>query len=274
MKILAVVPIYNPDPKLLQESISSYIAGVDKVLVWRNCSYVPSFPEGMKDKVVFCGDGTNAGIPAALNYAWKYACEHGHTHLLTMDQDSVWEDFPRYVAAISSPDAPKKAFFGPEVLFLRNPGKGRKVSFEKAPNLITSGMLLPLEIPDATHGWSEEFKVDGVDMEFSYHARNLGHTPYHVRGCGLIHHYGEPHRVYILGGLLGHITAKNYSPKRLYDMIYSHRVIIRRYPKITRELKRTVNKVFVRKNLRAILLIEKDKKAKISAIFRALRDSS
>ena len=115
MKILAVTVLFNPDPELLLRSVASYAGCVRKVLAWRNSPLPPELEEALLGfgNVELRGDGTNAGIPRALNSALREAAACGCDTLLTMDQDSVWHGFGSFLAAVSAPGAPE-GFYSPE----------------------------------------------------------------------------------------------------------------------------------------------------------------
>ena len=108
-KILAIVVTYYPEKELLERNVQAFIDHVDKVLIWEN---TPS-PDKLDyrfiehEKVVYYGDGINS-ISRALNYAWEYANENGFDYLLTMDQDSYFENFDYYVSkTVLSSEAPE-----------------------------------------------------------------------------------------------------------------------------------------------------------------------
>ena len=97
-RILAIVVTYYPEKELLEKNVSAFINDVEKILIWENT------PNDKKllyrflsdPKVDYCGDGVNS-ISHALNYAWKYAETNGYNYLLTMDQDSVFENFSLFI---------------------------------------------------------------------------------------------------------------------------------------------------------------------------------
>ena len=93
-KILAIVVTYYPERELLEKSISAFIEDVDSVLIWENTPAKDklSYRFIRHEKVEYCGDGTNS-ISHALNFAWQKARMSGYDYVLTMDQDSVWDDF-------------------------------------------------------------------------------------------------------------------------------------------------------------------------------------
>lgn len=108
MKILAVVVAYHPDLEVLRRNVDSFADGVDHILLWRNSPVEWAHP-----KVEMAGDGMNQGIGAALNAAWDYASRNGYDWLLTMDQDSCWEDFTAYRDEVLHRS--EEALYGPRI---------------------------------------------------------------------------------------------------------------------------------------------------------------
>jgi len=101
--------------ELLEKNISAIIHSVDKILIWENTpsDQCGSYRFVHHKKVEYRGDGINR-ISHALNYAWQYAKAHGYDHLLTMDRDSSFEDFPRYIGqTILNENAPKGIYSPP-----------------------------------------------------------------------------------------------------------------------------------------------------------------
>lgn len=272
MKILAVIVAYNPETNLIRKNIASFVDDVDKVLVWRNSSMDEALIAEGFEKIEFCGDCSNAGIPKALNYAWRYAGDNGFTHLLTMDQDSVWENFKGYLSSALAPNAPQ-GIFGPRINGTMGyeeylPADYQNTEIVTYPFIITSGMLVSVPLLDRIGGWDESMFVDGVDMEFVFHARELGIFTYRVAGCNLVHRLGNTFKKRFLGRAY---TVHNYSPARLYGLYSSHIMVMRKYPsaKIMKPLFRKQN---YRQRPIRILLGEKNKCAKIAAIIRGIRD--
>lgn len=266
MRICAVIVVYNPDISLLRENISRFIDKVERLLVWENSQiadgelFTGGGHESWREKTEFCGDGTNVGISKALNYAWHYAREHGYTHLMTMDQDSLWEHFDAFVEAVGSPAAPK-GYYGP----LTNNAVIDSDFVRRDTFLITSGMLVPLEILEATGGYNEEFFVDEIDVDFCFHARQLGYDGYLVRCGHLIQRFGDTYFKKFLGRKY---TVQNYPPQRLYGIYRNFVIVFRRY-KVRGEVIHNFIESIRQRPVR-ILLGEKDKLRKIAAIIRGL----
>ena len=159
MNILAIIVAYNPDRDLLERNIASFAPYVSKILIWRNSLFdlsdirlsrsagssvsvaAGSGVAGSVElgKIEICGDGANAGIGKALNYAVDYARRGGYTHLLTMDQDSVWENFQEFLGGVEEYEASGKGpgLYGPAVYTA-----ALSERMTPAESLITSGMLV------------------------------------------------------------------------------------------------------------------------------------
>lgn len=267
MRILAIATAYNPDITLFIQSITTYIPRVDHLLIWRNS---PINEDGFfdslsafKDKIEFVGDGENVGISKALNYAWRYAEEYGYTHLFTMDQDSLWENFDVFLFTTEGLKG-TKAFFAPGVNqdAIQEPTK-------PAETMITSGMLVPLQLLRETGGYREDFTIDGIDNDLFYHAKALGWEALTIGGCALHQRFGNPQYHKFLKWRIGTL---NYSAKRLYTIYRNNYIVIHSYPGTDAMRKRFRKSCGWSRPIR-ILLAEKDKIAKFRSMFRGIRDA-
>lgn len=165
--ILAVVIVYNPDEHLLIKNISSFIGHVQRVWVWQNSPIPSSLKQHLQripnaEKLEIVGSGQkNIGISKALNEAYHFAKQEGFRHLLTMDQDSIWVDFPKFI------DYVDKYILQGDQLALCGPtlDQGASKAFhEEVHYLITSGTLVPIQLLDSIGGYCEDFMVDGIDF--------------------------------------------------------------------------------------------------------------
>lgn len=265
MKILAIATAYHPDTELMKKSISSYIGGVGRLLIWRNSPIDEKEFEALAGggKIEFCGDCSNAGISVALNYAWHYAESNGYTHILTMDQDSIWEGFEVYLTKIKA-DTETRRFYAPGINDQAFEG-----DFRYADTMITSGMMVPTVLAEEAGGWREDFKVDGIDNDFYFRAMALGWHPTMVGGCSIRQSFGrlEYHRF-----LWGKIGVLNYSPERIYGIYRNNYIVIKSYPGTENMARRFHKTCYWSRPLR-ILLAEKDKFAKFKAMFQGIRDA-
>lgn len=256
--ILSIIVTYFPEKELLEKNINSIIHSVDKVLIWENT------PSDQREsyrfinhiKVEYHGDGINS-ISHALNHAWRFAKANGYDYLLTMDQDSYFENFPRYLRqTILNKEVPK-GIYSPSI-------EGRIVvgDFEEINMPITSGMLIPVALIDQIGGWNEEFKIDSVDDEFCLHAHMLGIKTFVVNGIVLQHRLGIP----VTRKFLRHtITLRNYPPHRLLHIYKNNIILVRKYPQFPYIRKKLYNWL---KQIIWITLFEGNKAKKLIAILR------
>ena len=260
-RILAIVVTYYPEKELLERNVQAFINHVDKVLIWEN---TPS-PDKLDyrfiehEKVEYYGDGINS-ISRALNYAWEYANEYGFDYLLTMDQDSYFENFDYYVhKTVLDPEAPE-GIWTPQI-------NGENVSddYEEIEIPITSGMLASIKIVNIIGGWNESYTIASVDDEFFLMAHQCNIKKYKIKNASLLQRFGATQVVTVFGHKL---ELRNYGPQRLYDIYRNNFILIRKYPEID----------YLRKNffhywLKAIVLVflfEKQRFSKTAAIFKGI----
>ncbi|MES1219187.1 MAG: glycosyltransferase, partial [Bacteroidota bacterium] len=94
--IAGIVVLYNPDEGQLLRNIGSYLPFIDKLFVIDNTERpaLNNLQEKLQSLqgVNYTANKTNEGIAAALNKGAAMASENGYRWLLTMDQDSFFED--------------------------------------------------------------------------------------------------------------------------------------------------------------------------------------
>ena len=254
MRILAVIVAYRPQMEVLERNLHSFSDHVDKVLLWQNSPFSFAHP-----KVELAGDGTNRGIGTALNFALDYALENGYDWLLTMDQDSCWEDFPSFVLAVGK--GPGRALFGPYVT-----GEEKKASlYSPSDFLITSGMLAPVSVLRELGGWRTDFKVDAVDVDMVLKALSRGIPCLKVAEGSLRQRFGAKRKVH-------GFYVYDYPPDRLYSIFRNHIILIRTYPYVGRNLKKMFVRRWIKSRIPRILLGEKNRWNKLCAISRGILD--
>lgn len=218
-KIAAAVVLYYPDRKFLK-NLQTYLPLTDKLWVFDNSEkadeYIRAFLKNLGPKVFYFSDGLNKGIASRLNHAAQLAIEDGFDWLLTMDQDSFFEDnqLERYFTCVEQFDnCEDVAMFG--VDFSENKIQTSNCSFKESNLIITSGSLINLNIFEKTGGFDEDLFIDEVDFEFCLKAVSKG-----LRIIQFTHIYLR----HQLGVISQHRSLKNnrltlrtlHSPIRLY----------------------------------------------------------
>ena len=266
MKILAVVVTYYPEENLLKKNINAFIDYVDKVLIWENTpgSEKLSFRFIHDEKIEYCGDGINS-ISHGLNHAWHYAQDNGYDYLLTMDQDSVFENF-QYLKKYGEEHFGEKIILGPcynidKIIIDENN------SAIKTEVLITSGSLVCVSVLDKLGGYDEKLAIDGVDSDLCFRANRKGIYSYRVENCNLVQRFGEPEYKHFFGKK---ILLSSYSAKRLESILKAHIYLIRKHKDMSKEVKKYIIRHYIIERIRDIVLFENDKFNKILSMIKGI----
>ncbi|WP_123890272.1 glycosyltransferase family protein [Flavobacterium frigidimaris] len=269
MKLAAIVIIYYPDIKDLQKNIFRYIDDIDKLLIWDNS---PSDSQtyrialdGYEDKVEVLTTGKNEFIAYPLNQAVKWCMENNFTHLLSMDQDSLFDvgEFKLYKNRVHKNLGNKNVIFGV------NPNnKFRKQNdFLPVNWFITSGSIYDVNIINKLGGFREDYKIDCVDNEICYRTNLNGYRTVVDTKCHLNQIFGN-HKKTIFG-----FTTLGYSPFRTYSILCNHILLWKQYPQqIEKELKKEIVKEYFIYRFVKILLSENRKIDKSMALFYGFVD--
>ncbi|MGC4231687.1 MAG: glycosyltransferase [Niabella sp.] len=229
-KVFGVVILFNPQEGV-NRNISSYLSFVDKLLVIDNSEPPAKVDLGEledKDKVVLIAEGSNKGIAIRLNEAARYALSEGASWLLTMDQDSFFDEsnlvlYQEYFQQHKHKD--RVAMFGVE--FEQLPGNIGNETIE-AYNIITSGSLVNLTIYKCIGGFDEALFIDDVDVEYCIRAGLNGYKTLKFKNVYLHHS---------LGSVLQYRSLKSFkktprvlhTPLRIYYMVRNHLYVNKKY---------------------------------------------
>lgn len=167
--IIGVVVLYNPTVNILQ-NIATYLSYLDTLYVLDN-SEEPA--QAIVDKIrslsncVYINSQQNLGIAAALNIAAKKAIYDSATWLLTMDQDSFFNDddclrLVNYALGLNDNEvgivSPLQSSYLEEY---------RPETLSEEPfTVITSGNLISLAAYRKVGGFNEKYFIDAVDTEY------------------------------------------------------------------------------------------------------------
>jgi rhamnosyltransferase len=238
-----VLVTYHPDPATLHAAAAAVRPQLDALVVVDNGPSGVSSVLGSLDVVVLEQDG-NVGLAGAQNAGIAWAREHGHTHVLVLDHDSV--PAPDMVARLL--DAERRlsaetrvAAVGPR---FRDPREQRaapfvRVAFPRSrklwcdastPNiecdfLISSGALIRLAVLDDVGDMDRGLFIDNVDLEWSFRARGKGYHLYGVCAAHMTHELGDAREPVLRGR--AHVVR--HGPQRLY-FIMRNRITLYRRP--------------------------------------------
>ena len=273
MKILSVIVLYYPNLELLQKNIDAFLCSIDHLIIWDNSPI-----QNKEENEDFCrqhyaecsyiGTGENKGISVALNYAWKYAQEHDYDTLLTMDQDSIFVHFDNYKNHVAQKwEKEGECLCGPTPNLHLD--RNTKYGFTSQPEIITSGMMIPISLLNLCGGFCTSFLIDGIDVEFCYHVREKGQKVFRDNESNLIQQFGEP-----LSRTFYHFTlhAHGYSSNRLYHIFRNHLMIWRKYQYPAQLLKKILYDYLLKMVLIGVIFVENDKIEKLNAVLHGIRD--
>lgn len=192
-KIAGVVILYYPANTVLR-NIKSYLPKLDKLFIIDNTpENNKAFGNKLQESanIIYKHDGENKGIATRLNEAAALAIKEGYDWLLTMDQDSFFDEdsLDKYLSCVSQFDkAAGVAMFG--VMFTNQSTENISCSFRDINQLITSGSLVNLKTYTNIGGFDENLFIDEVDFEFCLRAITKGYLVIQFTHIFLHHQLG------------------------------------------------------------------------------------
>lgn len=257
MRVAAVVVTYHPNQSDLSKNIESFIDEVDAVLIWRNSKDPLDYLNRWREKIRFIGEEVNEYIAKPLNYAVAWCAENGYDYLLTMDQDSYWEDFQGFIASVKSHIDNSISIYAPNVN-CQIPNVNTPI-FD-VETVITSGSLIRVDIARIIGGFKESYKIYWVDGEFCFRSRFHGYRVVVLPSFCLRHQLGKQTRT-----KFGYYTS-NYSPIVYYFMFRNMFWMHREYGSRAVSVRCILYTAMY--NIRGIILGESNKLLKLWSIFK------
>lgn len=237
MKLAAVVILYYPSDAVV-ENLLTYIDRLDGLMLWDNTPLderrelnLSALGEERK-KVHSDGFGRNVGIGEALNKAVDYAKAGTFTHLLTLDQDSRFEEgvFERYLQAIEAYGADEEAIFSTNY-FIKSqqaPMYPPTDAVDEVYSAMTSGTIYPLALINKVGRFMESLFVWGVDCEYCWRAKQQGVPTLCFKNILLVHDLGYQKKKRRLLGK--EVFPNEYGPARSYYNVRNGILLHRLYP--------------------------------------------
>lgn len=281
MKICGVVVLYNPDSKVI-DNIKSYIKSLDKLFIVDNSPVPNDNKENFKDKKMeYISNDGNKGIANALNVGAKEAIKLKADWLLTMDQDSSFQE-GALEKMISFLKELKNNQIMSEVLGLTYDKLGvlsalQRTELNKNDKLegleyplvvMTSGNLINLDIYKEIDGFKDWFFIDAVDFEYCLNIKKNGYEVVQMNTAELKHNLGSISKKTILGKK---VFVTNHSATRRYYITRNRHYLYDLYHEdfleyCALELNRTKHELL------KIILFENYKIDKMKAMYKGYRD--
>lgn len=215
--IAGCVVLYECDADL-RANLSTYANGLDMLVVLDNSATCDAaIAKAVADyaHAEYIFNGANLGIAAALNLAVDWARARGADFLLTMDQDSSFNDTPFHVyldRVLALPFVDTLAIAAPYFL----PGAPPPGSVMDSTTVITSGSIVSLANQRRIGPFDEQLFIDEVDHDYCLRAHDLGLRVVTLPNVRLKHRLGHSRRLPILGDA---IKWNVHTPIRHYYMV-------------------------------------------------------
>ena len=261
MKLASVTVAYHPDIEQLCHNLASYAKEVEVLMLWDNSENPLDLSELKSEfpHLVVHQDGVNHGLPKPYNWAMDYAKVQGCTHLMTMDQDSSFEDFHGYRQWI---ETAHHTGISAIVINPTRPAESETTAITCAGQ---SASVFPLEMLKEVGPFREDLFIGMVDAEMCLRAQEKGYKILQYNGSGLIHAVGSRRMVKFLGHS---VMVSDYNALRHYYDSRNRILLWHEFP-YDYNFKGKVHHLLGRmKVMLKILLFEKHKWAKITAIVR------
>ncbi|MDG1287676.1 MAG: glycosyltransferase [Rickettsiales bacterium] len=279
-KIAAIITIYEP-PESLGQLLEAVQSQVDEVIFIDNGENTPL-------KGAHWLSNPENGLAKAQNMGIDKAKDLKCSYILLLDDDSVPEENmvkkllkaakSHKNAAIIGPYLQEEAL-GQEPKYIQGDGDYffKRVEFDEHTPVLenlyyvaASGSLIPIEIFDHIGEMKEEFFIYFVDTEFCLRARKAGFDVIAVRDAKLNHRFGKRSNHKVLGAS---VSTTNHSAKARGYMFRNRRHLWIKYfdsdaGYVLFDILRAQSE-WVR-----VLMFEKDKMAKLSAMAHGLLKSA
>jgi len=269
-KLSAVVITYYPVVDDLVINIKQFIDFVDRLIIWENTpihdrgEYQILMPE-YHNKIIFLSTNRNEGIAYALNRSIEWSIENKFTHILTMDQDSLWDNFEFFKDKILKySDDQSIGIFAP-VIYEQHKRDFPEFTFVK--DVITSGAVYRLKMFKEIGFFREDFFIDAVDLEYCYWANRNGYKTAVLGDAYLKQKYGNVSEHKFLDKKY---HTLNYSAFRLFHIVRNHIFLWKEFPELSGFQKKRIIKVYILNRLKEILMFENDKAGKVFSVLKGI----
>ena len=243
----------------MEHNISTFADDVDMLMLWDNSETPADFHhlEQLYPNIIIHQEGLNIGLAAAYNKAISTAQCNGCSHLMTMDQDSTFENFKGYRRQLEDfTDNTVGIFTCPINNDINESGY-------RDTTVCQSGSIYTLDMIQDIGGFREDLFIGMVDAEMSLRAIEKGYKIYQMVGCNLIQHIGSRRKKTIFGH---QVEVSDYGPLRHYYDSRNRILLWHEFPYDVAFRHKIIHLWSRIKLITKIALFEQDKIAKIKAI--------
>lgn len=276
INIAACVVLYHPLDDTF-DNVVSYANFVEKLIVVdnsinKNINLIQKIQNEFKDKILYIDNGDNLGIATALNIACDKAIELGYDWILTMDQDSSFENFEHYLKCLESVKHREDI----AILAAHTDAKKEQkdilsLEYEEKFSVITSANIVNLKNFEKIGRFKDELFIDLVDYDFCIKANINSLKILLFNDVYVKHALGEVFlRTNIFTRKKKYKTEHN--AQRAYYIARNYLYVSKQYGTIYPKemgLLHIINIVFIH-DITKILIYEEDKFNKLKAKFMGL----
>jgi len=266
MKIAGTVILYNPDESIYK-NIESYIYGIDVLIIVDNSedineSLINKLNQNFSN-IIYKKNKKNLGIAKALNIACNEALERKCDWLLTMDQDSFFNNFNSYKEFLYSKYyySHMVAIIAPVWHNVDKMNSSQKIEEKEVSIVITSGNFLNLSLFNNIGGFNEKLFIDEVDHDYCLSARSLNYKIIELNGVVLNHS---------LGDTINGIGQHNYI--RRYYITRNSLYMWKKYRKVSKRYSFFATFKALKKSIKKVIKLEENKLLKIKSIILGIFD--
>lgn len=257
MKIQAVVVLYSPKSIIL-ENINSYINDIEKLYIIDNSesknTELINEIVSISKKCIYIDNKGNQGIAHALNIGAKLAIENSADWLLTMDQDTSFNnDLKKIKKELLAVDITNTAIVSPSHYL----GNDIKPFYNEI--VMTSGNLINLHLFGKIGEFDENLFIDSVDTEYCLRIYSMRYKIKRIPSVILNHNLGDIKEYKILGVKF---KSTNHNPIRRYYITRNRFYVWDKYNTLYPSFIKW-EKMATVKELIKVILFEKDKLKKI-----------
>ena len=258
MKLLSMVVLYYPNSEV-ENNILSYSKDCNLVVLWDNTPNGSKSIPHVPNAIIVDNNHKNMGLAYAYNQAIKIAKEHNCTHIMTMDQDSRFENFSGYRDWVNRTQHP-----GISSVAINQKEKSSEES-TIINDSAQSGSIFPIKMIDEIGPFREDFFIGMVDAEMCLRAQEHNYLTLQYNKANLVHHIGSERKVKILG----HTTCvSDYIPLRHYYDSRNRILMWHEFPNDMNAAGKRKHLIGRLKVITKILLFEDNKTEKIKAILQ------
>lgn len=167
--VIGVVILYFPDRNLV-DRLNSFVHVVDELLLIDNSESPTVWLASLhNDRTTIIVNNKNLGIARALNQACEYALQKNAAWLLSMDQDSEFDDGSAELLMKCGAEAEGTVAICCPTYHHQTPRPGHQIRFT-----MTSGSMLRLRAYQLCGPFDEKLFIDSVDHEYCLRLRKAG----------------------------------------------------------------------------------------------------